>query len=369
MPSVVIIHAAEDSLPARALSEKLRIAKLTPVMELGPGEPLQTAVRDAAVVVALWSPRSVERSDLIDAVAQARRNGGVIHARMQNSATPNEFSSDTSIDLTGWRGEDSFPGWRDLAKAVTAKAGVPNLPPVPPPPPPGPPSGFFQPGIVNPAAAAAAQQRPVGARAEAPRTQAPRPQAPPPPRPQAATQQRQPAASPPDVAPSAGGGRTMIFIITFIVVAILGAGGYFFWQSSQGSQAAAAAWEQVEKNDASALRAFIAGEPGEFRDEAQAALSTLEEQSFDAAQEEDSIEAFQGFLSEFPDSDHALAARGRIAELESLPPVEEPLLEVPPTEPVDPDLVPPAAIEPPPGDGGPVTLTPPTETAPQPPTN
>ena len=38
MPSVVIIHAGEDTLPARALAEKLRAANLTSILEQPPAK-------------------------------------------------------------------------------------------------------------------------------------------------------------------------------------------------------------------------------------------------------------------------------------------------------------------------------------------
>jgi hypothetical protein len=179
MATVAIIHAAEDTLPARALAEKLRAAKLSVQLELPPGEELREAVKGASAVVALWSPRSVEQSAVIDEVAAARAKG-VIHARMQNAANPAQFRNDKSIDLTGWRGEDEFPAWRELAKAVTAKAGVAPLPP----PAPRPPSGFFQPGGVNAPPGAAPQTGPRTS-GRAPPPPPPRPQAtrsPPPPR-------------------------------------------------------------------------------------------------------------------------------------------------------------------------------------------
>ena len=146
----------------------------------------------------------------------------------------------------------------------------------------------------------------------------------------------------------------VIGIITFLVVAGAGVGGYFYMNNMQGSQAAASGWESVEQNDASSIRAFLAGEPGEFRDEAETALATLEEQTFDAARDADTIEAFEGFLTDFPESDHAIEARGRIAELRSMPAEGEVPVEGVTTETLpDPDLVPPGS-EATPSEGGPL---------------
>jgi hypothetical protein len=172
----------------------------------------------------------------------------------------------------------------------------------------------------------------------------------------------------------------MIAIITFVVVALAGGGGYYFWNQSQNS-ATTTAWDGVAQNDADALRAFLAGDPGEYRDEAQAALAALEERSYESASDSDTIEAFEAFLNDFPDSEHAIAARGRIAELQSMPAETPPEGAIdpnalPPTEvtPIDPDLVPPGsttgAAPADPG-AGPAPITPPPAPAPDPaaPTN
>jgi hypothetical protein len=151
----------------------------------------------------------------------------------------------------------------------------------------------------------------------------------------------------------------MIAAIAVAVIAIAG-GGYWFWSQSQSAQASSTAWENVERNNAGALRAFISSNPGQFRDEAEAALAELEERSYEAASDADTIEALEAFLSDFPDSEHALAARGRIAELQSLPeaPVEEETVAAEEEAPADPDLVPPGTT-PEATVGGPAPLTPP----------
>jgi hypothetical protein len=354
MPTVVIIHAADDTLPARALAEKLRnAAKLTVVLEKPPGEELRSAVKDAAVSIALWSPRSVAQPAVVDEVAFARGKNKVLHALMQSAQAPDQFRGEKAVNLTGWRGEDDFAAWRELAKAVTDKAGVALAPP----PPPRPPSGFFQPG--RPVEVAQQAGRPQQQGRAAPQQ---RPQ--PAPRAAAAAPRPAPRPAPSLSEPAAekgGGGRgMMIAAIVVAVIAIAGGGGYWFWSQSQSAQASSTAWENVERNDAGALRAFISGNPGQFRDEAEAALAELEERSYEAASDADTIEALEAFLNDFPDSEHALAARGRIAELQSMPeaPVEEEPTAIEEEAPADPDLVPPGTT-PEATVGGPAPLTPP----------
>jgi hypothetical protein len=84
----------------------------------------------------------------------------------------------------------------------------------------------------------------------------------------------------------------------------------------------------------------------------------LEQRSFEAASDSDTAEALQAFLRDFPDSEHAIAARGRMAELATLPQTPTEILP-PPTEfdPLDPDLLPPGTT--PEASSGPTQLTPP----------
>jgi hypothetical protein len=363
MPSVVIIHAAEDTLPARALAEKLRQAQLQVVLEKSPGEELRNAIKSAPVTIALWSPRSAQNAELAEEVKFARGKSTVFHALMQSAPAPEAFRGDRSVNLTGWRGEDEFEPWRQLAKLITDKAGVAPLPP----PAPKPPSGFFQPG--RPGEGAPPQP---GARPQ----QAPQPQqrtAPQPRQSQAAPQQRSPAPQPQrsipqqNAEPKKGGGMVVIAAIVVVLVAGLGAGGYWYLNQSSVSSTSAA-WDSVSRDDADALRQFIDGDPGAHRADAEQALAALEERSFASANETSTIEAYEAFLNDFPDSQHATRARGRIAELRlAQPATETPTEEVPLGPETDPDLLPPgvpATTAPAPDTtGGPQQITPPSEEA------
>jgi hypothetical protein len=74
------------------------------------------------------------------------------------------------------------------------------------------------------------------------------------------------------------------------------------------------------------------------------------------------IEALEAFLNDFPSSQHALVARGRIAELQARQPATAPAATEPTAPaPLDPDLVPPGATAPPATQQGPATLAPPVE--------
>jgi hypothetical protein len=361
MATALVIHAPEDALPARALAEKLRAAKLTVVLEKASGEDVREAARGAQVAVALWSPRSVTQPAIVDDVAAVRAKTKILHAQMQNAQTPEQFRGDKSVNLTGWRGEDEFPPWRELAKLITERAGVAPLAP----PAPRPPSGFFEPGRVNPATGEkiAPQPRARSARPDASR-------APP----------RQGASEPPDAgfsdteAPRRGGMGMVLGIAALVIVLGGGAAGFMWWQQSQSSHASAAAFDQIDRNDPAALRAFIAANSGTVKSQAEGALSELEERSYEAASDADTIEALQQFLRDFPNSQHALSARGRIAELQANPDTatdagaagqsDQPSEQAPPgsgaAAPGAPNAAAPTTGSP---SGAPVQLTPPGEPA------
>ncbi len=362
MPSVVIIHAAEDTLPARALAEKLRQAQVQVVLEKPPGEELRAAIKGAPVTIALWSPRSTANAELAEEVKFARGKSAIFHAIMQSAQAPDQFRSEKQVNLTGWRGEDEFAPWRELAKLVTDKAGVAPLPP----PAPKPASGFFQPGRVGPGGA---QPAPApGARPQQQQQRAPQPQ-----RQQAAPQRQQQSPPPRNIPqhaeePKKGGGMVVIAAIVFVVVAALGGGGYWF-MTQNSAQATSATWDAVSRDDADALRAFLSGDPGDYRDEAETALASLEARSYESATSSNTIEAYEAFLNDFPESDHAMRARGRIAELRAaLPATPEATEEVPLAPETDPDLLPPGTTTTAPDTtGGPAQITPQSEEPTQPP--
>lgn len=295
MAQVVIIHALEDALPARALAERLRRGELQVALERPPGEETRRALDSAAIAIALWSPRSVGKNDLVDDIAYARERVPVLHAVMQNAAAPGQFHQDRGVNLTGWRGEEAFPAWRQLAKFVAEAAGVSP----PPPPGPQPDSGFFSPGRV---AAAAGAPNPVRER----QTAASRQQAGP-----AATQA---TARPGTETPRRRGSGMVMAALALAAIGGAG-GGLYFWNQSQTPAAdAASPLDNFDPNDVESLRALINGGSGALAERAREALAELEERSFEAASDADVAE-LEAFLREFPESPHALAARKQIEDL------------------------------------------------------
>jgi hypothetical protein len=319
MSQVVILHVADDTLPARALAEKLRLADLAIVLEKPLGAEARAAIEAAQVAIVLWSPRSVGEAALAADAEFARTHCKMIHAVMQNAQAPQQFLRERGVNLTGWRGEDDFPTWRQLAKFVTDAAGV-----TPPPPPPRPAASLFQPGAAANAQAAAPPQRPA------------------------------PAATP---GPAA---KANTMVIAAIAVVVLGVGvGVALWMNRAQPLAAPSqsAWDDIDPTDAQDLRALL--DNPELRAQAQRALEELEGPAFEAAMEDQDLNKLEQFLKDFPRSRYRDEIQRLIQELkQDIAPPPEAAAATTEAEPL-----------PEPGEpGGPVDLTPPaTEPPPAPP--
>lgn len=107
----------------------------------------------------------------------------------------------------------------------------------------------------------------------------------------------------------------IIGVTTFLVVAGVGIGGYSMIQTGRTTAAAEDAWAALDKTDPLALRAFIDGTPGKYRQPAEAALEGLEIDHLGRARETDTIQAYQSFLASFPETRHSAEISGRMAML------------------------------------------------------
>lgn len=139
---ILILHVPENALHARALAGKLGSLPLRTVYEVPlQGQEIEEEMKLAGQVCAFWSPQSVGSSTLSMLARSAFDLGTLVNVTMINASAPESFGSAPTVNLTGWRGEDDYPPWRELAVHLTKVAGVP-LPPLVP----RPASGFFKPG-------------------------------------------------------------------------------------------------------------------------------------------------------------------------------------------------------------------------------
>lgn len=313
MTGVVILHANEDAAPAQALAAKLGALGYEVATGLTPGPGLRAELMDAQAVIALWSPRSAGATDLVSAAAFAHGLGRLIHARMHNTPLPAEFSASPSVDLTGWRGDDDFSGWRNLRAALEGVSSVQFSPPSAA-------ADFGEPVYEPPP-----PRRDVRPEPRRELRPAPEPEPPYDERPvfepehysaYNARPYRDPAAY---REPEHGNGSpvrlAIIGVVTFLVVAGVGIGGYSYIQGNQDSAAAETAWASLDKSNPAALRQFLEGRPGRYRQPAEAALESLEIEELGRARESDTIEGYQAFLAAFPDTRHSAEVSGRIAML------------------------------------------------------
>ena len=77
-------------------------------------------------------------------------------------------------------------------------------------------------------------------------------------------------------------------------------------------------WEAAQQADSiAAYEEFLEQHPdGEYTDAARERIGGIREQNaWDSARDADSVEAYQAFLDEYPDSEHAAQADGRIDDL------------------------------------------------------
>jgi hypothetical protein len=96
------------------------------------------------------------------------------------------------------------------------------------------------------------------------------------------------------------------------------AGGGVWWWQAKLERDALAAWNAVPREDANALRAYIADEKARHRTEAQTTLAQLEQTRLQQAQQADSVAALNAFLRDFPQNANAPSMRQRISELRAL---------------------------------------------------
>lgn len=162
----------------------------------------------------------------------------------------------------------------------------------------------------------------------------------------------------------------LIAIITFIAVAVVGGGGYWFMTNNNN----AAAYASIDNDSVSALREFLAADPSDAdRERAEADLDRLEAASLSDARAANTVEAWEAFLRDFPQSDEAVYAQGQIQQLRLQQSAAPPL--GPDGQPLSPDAAPlteletlpepaPTPTPAPSGADGPASLTPPAEETP-----
>ena len=83
---------------------------------------IEQRLRDASVVVVLWS-KDAAQSQWVRAEADfARTQGKLVQAQLDGTLPPLPFNQIQCADLKGWRGNPKHPGWSKLLESVAAVA-------------------------------------------------------------------------------------------------------------------------------------------------------------------------------------------------------------------------------------------------------
>ncbi len=86
-------------------------------------EVIEERLRAAKAVVVIWSAEAV-KSQWVRAEANvAREAGTLVQVRVDETTPPLPFNEIQCVDLAGWSGEATAPGWRKVADSVAALAG------------------------------------------------------------------------------------------------------------------------------------------------------------------------------------------------------------------------------------------------------
>lgn len=129
MADVFISYRRDDRAMVERLSSALRQLgfEVWWDFELLSGDSFRKVIRavidQCAVAVVLWSRRSTESSFVLDEANYAQRLGKLCPVRIDDVELPLGFGQLHAIDLSGWEGELSHPGFERLVKALEGRVG------------------------------------------------------------------------------------------------------------------------------------------------------------------------------------------------------------------------------------------------------
>ena len=129
MASIFLSYAREDSHQAQALAKCFERAGHSVWWDRhihGGAEfsdEIETALRDADVIVVLWSAASVKSAWVRDEAAEGRDSGRLVPVQLDECAPPLGFRQLQAILVTGWSGRGNPPNKQALLAAVAARSG------------------------------------------------------------------------------------------------------------------------------------------------------------------------------------------------------------------------------------------------------
>lgn len=129
MASIFLSYAREDAHQAQALAKCFERAGHSVWWDRhihGGAEfsdEIETALRDANVIVVLWSAASVKSAWVRDEAAEGRDSGRLVPVQLDECAPPLGFRQLQAIPVTGWSGRGNPPNKQALLAAVAARSG------------------------------------------------------------------------------------------------------------------------------------------------------------------------------------------------------------------------------------------------------
>ena len=120
MADVFISYKSEDRAAAKAYAEALAREGFSvwwdPVLRTGEtyDEVIEGNLRQAALVVVLWSPRSVKSKWVRAEATIGERKGALLPVLIEACDRPIAFELLQTADLVGWAGDRADPRWRDF---------------------------------------------------------------------------------------------------------------------------------------------------------------------------------------------------------------------------------------------------------------
>lgn len=139
MARTFLSYAREDAAKAKSLANALEHAghQVWWDRHVGGGAQfaaeIAKALRDAEVVVVVWSQTSVVSTWVHDEAAEGRDGGRLVPVSIDDSQPPLGFRQFQAIDLSGWRGRRNSAAFNALERAIVAVLKGERLPQAPPP--------------------------------------------------------------------------------------------------------------------------------------------------------------------------------------------------------------------------------------------
>lgn len=130
LASIFLSYAREDAAKARTLAKALERAGHSVWWDrqiFGGSEfsdEIEAALKEADVVIVLWSEAAVRSAWVRDEAAEGRDSGRLVPVMLEGCAPPLGFRQVQSISLAGWQGRGNPPHLQEILNAVAKRAGT-----------------------------------------------------------------------------------------------------------------------------------------------------------------------------------------------------------------------------------------------------